>query len=162
MHHFVSGCEKAYSAEGAFGFAYQECQRLAASVLMESSTVATGVIRLMEEHGMFGGTSTDLLRELNARVRNVHVEGRLPGGPAALSSELERVKPLLAAQGILIDRDRTGQRGDRWIEISRPAPPEAQGSRAQVWPIKSKPIDQPPQGELALDLPAPFAELEPA
>jgi hypothetical protein len=162
MHQFVTGCGKAFSAEGSFGVAYQESQKLAASILTETSTVATGVIRLVEERGVFGGTSTDLLRELNARVRNVHVDGRLPGGPAALSSELERVKPLLAAQGILIDRDRTGQRGDRWIEISRLAPPKPKARARQSQPVKSKPTVQPPQGELPLDLPAPAAELEPA
>jgi hypothetical protein len=159
MQRFIAACEKVYWPEGTFERAYSQSRQSASAALTEASPVATGVISLIEEQRCFGGTSTDLLRELRARQRNVHVDGKLPGGPAALSSELERIKPLLTAQGIQVERDRAGQRGDRWIEISRAPVPKVRPQKPR--PAQSKPVAEMPGDDQLPLLAAMVAEMEP-
>jgi hypothetical protein len=162
MQHFVSGCEKTYWPEGTFASAYQESRKLAAGVLTEANPVATAVIRLIDDQVSFSGTATDLLRLLNAQERDIHIDGKLPGGPSPLSAELDRVSPLLEAQGIRVDRSRVGENGDRLIEIRRIAPPQPKSRSTKPSQIESKPSPESEQGELALDLSPPSFELEPA
>jgi hypothetical protein len=163
MHQFASCCEKTYWTEGTFGAAYRASRKRAAIVLSEVNPVATGVIRLVDEQGSFNGTATELLSRLNAMGKDIRTGVKLPGGPGALSGELTRVEPLLESQGIVIDRDRTGQQGARQIFIKRLEPPNAKSRSSKPRQAKPKPAAANLQGLLPLGLPDDTDdELEPA
>ncbi len=78
---------------------------------IEASPFGPALVDLVQEHGVWEGTHTDLLAELGGRVRS-----RGPGWPRAanvLSSQLTRLRPALASQGIEVEDFRSSDRASR-------------------------------------------------
>jgi hypothetical protein len=113
-----------------------DASRSAASVLaVESSVVASLIVKLMTLESSWRGTSTDLLDELRGLATDEERKNRsFPQNPTRLSGQLRRLQPPLAEVGVWIgfNRDRRNRqiildRNDAKFGIKtehqRPAPP---------------------------------------
>ena len=130
---------------------------------IEASPFGPALVDLVQEHEEWEGTHTDLLAELGRRVRS-----KGPGWPRAanvLSSQLTRLRPALASQGIEVEDFRSSDRASRKIlrltdrqasEVSEPPPAggdavirrsHAEGREEPVRPDANVP---PPQQEKLL------------
>lgn len=96
-----------------------EASRSAASVLaVESSVVASLIVKFMKEHTSWRGTSTDLLDELKGLANDDERKSRsFPQNPTRLSSQLRRFQPPLAEVGVWVGFSR--DRRNRQILLDR-------------------------------------------
>jgi putative DNA primase/helicase len=105
---------------GDFLKAYSANQHQGHAIAVESDPFAQMMLAFggglrFQDSRQWVGTATDLREQLLNPETNVR---DLPATPAALSSELRRLQPVLAAGGIHITFDRKGAGGNRMITIT--------------------------------------------
>jgi hypothetical protein len=113
------------AAEGAFGWdsgsflrAFKENQRDAVAVSIETDSVASAIILLLEDHSAWEGTSATLLAVLNARVnQEVQKSKAWPTSPRALAGRVRRLSPVLRQAGIDVQYSREPGSRRRLITI---------------------------------------------
>jgi putative DNA primase/helicase len=95
-------------ANDQFEGAYDRKMRESADQAFEADNVACAVGKLMKlEARGWEGTANELLNRIGDLVTEVERQATTwPKSPSALSNRLERIGPLLRAQGIVVDRRR--------------------------------------------------------
>jgi hypothetical protein len=107
---WVAAAEEALGWErGAFMRAYTGNRADANEIALANDPVAEAVRRLVNRHGKWSGTSTELLSVLGKQVSDeIRRSKAWPAGPNALSNRIKRLAPALREDGIEYDEDRTG------------------------------------------------------
>jgi hypothetical protein len=102
--------------EGAFLEAYQANQRSSSETVLHGSSVASAVRALVEDHGAWEGTITELLEALNEREDEATTRSKYwPNSAKALGQQMQRKAPLLRNVGIEVEQNRS--RGSRTIAL---------------------------------------------
>jgi len=114
--HWVVSCEPALPwDEGAFLATYTENRRQAIESAIEGDPVATAIIELAEERGVWEGTTTELLADLEDIVTKTHggdkvIESKAwPKAASVLGRRLQRSAGFLRSVGIDIDTGWTSE-----------------------------------------------------
>jgi hypothetical protein len=107
---WVAAAEEALGWErGAFMRAYTGNRAEANEIALANDLVAEAVRRLVDHHGEWSGTATDLLSVLSSLVGNeIRRSKSWPTAPNVLSNWLTRLAPDLREAGIEYDEERTG------------------------------------------------------
>ena len=94
---------------GAFMQAYTGNRAEANEIALANDPVAEAVRRLVDRHGIWSGTSTEMLSVLGKQVSDeIRRSKAWPAGPNTLSNRMKRLAPALREDGIEYDEDRTG------------------------------------------------------
>jgi hypothetical protein len=108
--------------EGAFMAAYANNRESANDSVLEGSSVATALEKLVAATGLFAGTASSLLKELERQVDDREKSQRTwPRSSLALRNALKRLAPSLRMAGIEVsmgERDKTRNR-NRIVRVSR-------------------------------------------
>ena len=100
--------------EGSFSEAYVSNIRGMVTEVLDQDVVADRLIRVVDGHfhaGTYIGTPSELLDALTATATNTMTNRRdWPQNGKALTNRLERLKPLLEQEGIIVDRDPSNTR----------------------------------------------------
>jgi len=109
---FVTAAEEVLPwAPGEFLHAYRRNRREAMSVALESDQIASTVAELLDRHGGFEGTASDLLNQLNDLVpERIRYGKSWPKSARALSGLLRRSASLLRHDGIEVTFFRQSDR----------------------------------------------------
>lgn len=120
--------------EGSFSDAYVSNIMGMVTEVLDQDVIAERLIRLLDTHvykGEYIGSPSDLLDALTASATNATTNRRdWPQSGKALVNRLERLKPLLEQEGIVVDRDPANTRRLRirrvknnaqadWAELQR-------------------------------------------
>lgn len=86
--------------EGSFIQAYERNRKVTRSALLESSTIAQALMRIVEQ-GTFTGGATELLKRMRDVLDLDEQQAKdFPRSPRGVTSHLQRLRPTLAAEGI--------------------------------------------------------------
>ncbi len=119
----VWGCAVAQAlgySQDDFLKAYDSNMEIRNDEALQASSVATMVVALMDKREQWEGSPSELLGQLETLASECSVNTKARGWPKAahaLSRELNRVRPNLAAAGISIERYRDGH--TRWVRIQK-------------------------------------------
>jgi len=91
---------------GSFMSAYDRNRQAANDLALEASPIATRLLEFLATAGEWSGTSSDLLAKLNEPFSDKRPPPHWPKNARALSGELRRLAPNLAAAGWSIDFGR--------------------------------------------------------
>jgi hypothetical protein len=137
----------ATAAETAFGWssgtfieAYQGNRDSANEVALEASVIARPLLDLLETHGEWNGSSSELLEALNQRQGdNAHKQANWPKSPRSLSGHLKRLAPNLREAGWILEQDRSSRKRSWSIRRSErlAGPSSAASVDGQCEPIPS-------------------------
>ena len=107
---WVAAAEEALGWErGAFMRAYTGNRVEANEIALANDPVAEAVRRLVDRHGEWSGTATELLSVLGNQVSDETKRSKAwPAGPNTLSNRLKRLAPALREAGVEYDGDREG------------------------------------------------------
>lgn len=95
---------------GSFAKLFEENQQIAANIALESDPVADLLVQMITEQQPFSGTSQELLKRLeNSARKNGMSPFLLPKSAASLSSRLNQLSAILAANGLEVIRPRRGK-----------------------------------------------------
>lgn len=124
---WVSAAERSLGwTPGSFVLAYQGNQASANEVALESSIVARPLLELLEDHGKWCGTSSELLEALETKGNEQATRQRSwPKNARSLSGHLKRLAPNLRAAGWEVEFHRESSRRLWTIRRSLPAMPAA-------------------------------------
>lgn len=85
---------------GTFLAAYQGNRQSANDVALEASPVARPLLELLEEHGSWSGSASELLTAIEGRVADqIKRQNAWPKSPRSMSGHLKRLAPNLRAGG---------------------------------------------------------------
>ncbi|NCJ05169.1 hypothetical protein GS597_01270 [Synechococcales cyanobacterium C] len=105
--------------------AFNESRELARQVVLEASPIAEAIDLMITRDGDFKGTSSVLLKKLEAFAEDSVVRSRAwPRASNSLSRMLNRLKPDLRAVGIEVSDTRQGGTGARLIAIAKIEAPD--------------------------------------
>ncbi len=97
-------------APGTFAKIFEENQQIAANIALESDPVADLLVQVVTDRQPFSGTSKDLLKRLEQHAKHTGMSlFFLPKSPASLSSKLNQLSSILAANGLEVIRPRRGK-----------------------------------------------------
>ena len=125
-------CEPALWPAGSFQQAYAANRSEAVENSIEADLVATTIKKVVEAHGEWKGTATDLLGVLaqHAEEGLRRADKNWPKSPEAVRKRLDRARTNLRKVGIEITHHRAKDRGrDRLITISTSTVPGSGGDR---------------------------------
>jgi hypothetical protein len=109
---WVTAAEKGLGwKSGRFLEAYKGNREDANALTIEASIVGPEIVKLIDNHGDWTGTATDLLAELtDAAADAVKKKRTWPADATRLSGLLRRVVPALRRQGIEVEFSKSGPR----------------------------------------------------
>jgi hypothetical protein len=123
-----------HAVEGAFGFtpgtfeaAYSDNRNDVHQAAIDNDAIATAIIALIEKRGIFSGSASELLAELNNIVSEE--QRRAPDwikSPRVLGRKLARLAPELRRSGIEIGKSRSGNSRSIQIMAIEPEPVETE------------------------------------
>lgn len=118
---WMSACEPGLGWDsGRFMGVYASNREDVNEMALEASPIGAPLITLMASRNEWTGTATDLLRDLESLLpkdgERIRRPQRWPKDATRCSGALTRITPNLRAQGIRVDRERSG---DRRITIGK-------------------------------------------
>lgn len=141
---WIVACEPALPWEQSqFLEAYTEARRGMIESGIEADSVASAVVRFMNERSVWKGTATALLEAMNAaRDQAKNAPGDWPDSPRVLSEKLKRAAPLLRESGIQLERGKEG--GERFIRLTKeeaadrdlPVPEQTRAAAGSATPVE--------------------------
>jgi hypothetical protein len=92
--------------KGEFMRAYYGNREIANDLALEASAASSALVALVQEHGSWKGTSSELLTSLNSLASSEEIKRQhgWPKSPQSMGSILKRIAPNLRAAGIRAER----------------------------------------------------------
>lgn len=117
---WATAAEPAFAwPDGAFMQAYTCNRQSVQDAAFDGNPVAEAILLLVQDHGPWNGTATDLLKALRLNSPLLTEDAQsFPRQPNRLSSELRRLQPLLRHRGVTLSVSREGRAGIRTIHIA--------------------------------------------
>lgn len=119
---FVTAAEPALGwSDGTFPAAYERnCEEGKLSVL-DHDPVAIKTLEMLDRkhEGVFQGTMTELLAELNQGAYRYNRSYGWPKDPRSMGAAIRRITPALRSVGIVVARHREGKMGKRIVTIRK-------------------------------------------
>jgi hypothetical protein len=117
---WVEACSPALGfAEDQFLNAYFDNRKQAVAQSLESSAVATAILKLLQGRAEWEGSATELLVDLNEIAdEDLLRSGSWPKNPRSLSDRISQLSPLLRAIGINFCRRKEGKQRTRLMAFT--------------------------------------------